>query len=281
VAALALGVLAFGVLAIGFRPYVTNIRAHGHLVDFGPVGGVGRPYGFRALPSPAMLAASVFARTEADPYPELKLPVVVWPHELRSMGAPDPRIGGFGPLFALELLVALLAAGLGVVRQRALAIRNPAFVIAVGLAVISAAFPEPWWARFVPFFWAVPIFLALGTADRSKLSTQCAALVVALALANGGAAFGGNLARTMLGDYHLRGFLSGLATQHTDVLIVPIPYRGYQFTAAYRLRGAGIPFHVGVPEVPAMSGSAQCARVLRADRILYCVAKQPLDQTEP
>src|SRR5271166_956284 len=102
VAALVLGVVAIGVLVIGFRPYVTNVRDHGHLVDLGPEGNVGRPYGFRALPPPAMLVASVFARTEVDADPHLKLPVVVRPRELLSMGAPDPRLGGFGPLFALE-----------------------------------------------------------------------------------------------------------------------------------------------------------------------------------
>ena len=281
VAALVLGALAVGVLVIGFRPYVTNPRDHGDLVDLGPEGNVGRPYGFRGLPPPVMLAASVFARTEVGPDPRLKLPVVVRPRELVSMGAPDPRLGGFGPVFALELLAALLAAGVTVLRDRAQAVRNPAFVIALGLALVCAIFPEPWWARFVPFFWAVPLFLALAAADGSRLARQCVALVVVLALANGGVAFAGNLARTVLGDYRLRTFLGELAAQHTEVLIVPMLYRGFQVTAAHRLADAGIPFRIGTPERSPQANSPQCARVLRVDRIVYCVGKGPAAHAAP
>jgi hypothetical protein len=275
VAALALGALAVAVLVIGFRPYVTNLRDLGHLVDLGPEADVGRPYAFRSLPPPAMLAASVLARTEVQLDPRLKLPVMVWPREVVSMGSPDPSLGGFGPVFALELLLALLVASLTALRQRTQVLRNPAFIIALGLTAMTAIFPEPWLARYAPFFWGVPLFLALGNTVRSKLATRCVALVLALALANGG------LARTVLGDYRMRELLSQLAAQHTDILLVPMLYRGFQFTAAHRLADAGIPFRIGTPENPPQPDSPQCARVLKTGRIVYCVATQPAGQSAP
>jgi hypothetical protein len=277
VAALVLGTLAVAVLAIGFRPYVTNPRDYGHLVELGIGADIGRPAEYQNLPPPMMLAASIFVRTDVDAAPRLKLPLVVTPHELASMGAPSPRDGGFGPFFALEIVLALLASGIVLMRDRGRTLGDPAFVIAFGLAVMTAAFPEPWWARFAPFFWGVPIFLALGVGGRSKFLTLCAACVIALALVNGGVAFAGNLARTVAGDYRLRTLFGQLAALHEEVLIVPVLNRGFELTAAHRLAGAGIPFRVGTPELPIRSGSAQCARLIRTDRLLYCLPAKASD----
>lgn len=65
-AALVLGTLALGVVAIGFRPYVTNLRDYGHLVELGPGpgGDVGRPSAFEGLAPPVMLAEPLLSRTE-------------------------------------------------------------------------------------------------------------------------------------------------------------------------------------------------------------------------
>ena len=192
------------------------------------------------------------------------------------MGAPDPRVGGFGPFFALETMIAVLAAGAVTVTLRGRGIGDLAFVIALGLAAITAIFPEPWWARFAPFFWGVPIFLALGAGESSALTRWGAVVVLALALVNGGIALAGNLARTALGDYRMRALLSDLAAQSAEILIVPVPYRGFQFTAAHRLAGAGIAFRIGKPELPIGDSSPQCARVLRTDRIRYCLPAEVL-----
>jgi len=203
---------------------------------------------------------------------------MVWPHELWSMGAPDPRIGGFGPVFALEILVASFAAGVAVWRQRGRGLGDPAFVIAFGCAIMTAAFPEPWWARFAPFFWLVPVFLALGAGERVALTRWAAAAVLALALVNGGLALAGNVARAGLGDYRLRQLLGRLAALHTEILIIPVPYRGFQFTAAHRLASAGIAYRIDETEVPVGATSPQCARILADDRILYCL---PLTAAPP
>jgi hypothetical protein len=271
-AALVLGTLALGVVAIGFRPYVINLRDYGHLVELGSGGDVHRPSAFAGLAPPAMLAASLLSRTELYPFPQLKWPGTVTRRELVSMGTPDPRIGGFGPFFALETIVAVSVAGAATAMRRGHGFADPAFAIALGLFAITAIFPEPWSARFAPFFWGVPIFFMLGAARLSALTRWGAMVVLALALINGGVALAGNLARTALGDYRMRTLLSDLAAQHDEILIVPLRYRGFQFTAAHRLAGAKIAFRIGEPEMPIGDSSLQCARVLRTDdRIRYCL----------
>ena len=81
------------------------------------------------------------------------------------MGAPDPRVGGFGPLFALELVL-LLGLAPWIVKRRKQpgeAIDYPIFM-ATGIAVACAVFPEPWWARYVSLLWTAPLLVAVAGA---------------------------------------------------------------------------------------------------------------------
>ena len=268
--ALAAGTLALALLAIGFRPYVTNIRDYGHLVELGPGTNMQRPPELQATLPPVMLAASLLARTDSRTDLRLKWPVTLRLREVASMGVPDPRVGGFGPLFALQLLAGLCAGGLALQHQGTALRRDPAVLVALGLGAICAVFPEPWLARYAPFVWGAPIFLALADGGRTLLTRWCTALVLVLALANGGMAFAGNLARTVLGDIRLRAMLHDLAAQPEPVLIVPITYRAFEVTDARRFTAAGIKFRIGASERTPENTSPQCARVLYADRVLIC-----------
>ena len=271
VAALVVAALVVGTVAIGFRPYVTNVRDYGHLVELGPGHDIDRPDAFRDRLPPAMLAASLLSRSDTEPAPESKHPWSVRRRELVSMGVPDTRFGGFGPFFALEGLLALAVWGAAARRRPHWGLSDPAFIIAVGLAAMTAIFPEPWLARFAPFFWGVPIFLALGAHERSALSRRGAAIVLVLAMANGGVAFAGNLARTALGDYRMRALVSRLAAAHQEVTVVPVRYGGFAVTAAHRLAVAGIPVRVGDPQWTAKGGPRCENLTLQRERTSYCL----------
>ena len=271
VAAVVVGALAVGTLAIGFRPYVTNLRDYGHLVDLGPGRDVNRPTAFEHRSPPVMLAASLLSRSLSNPPPELKVPWSVERHELVSMGAPDTKLGGFGPFFALEGIIALVAWGVAAWRRPGWGVADPAVIIALGLAAMTAIFPEPWLARFAPFFWGVPLFLALGADERSAVSRWCAALVIVLALLNGGLAFAGNLARTAIGDYRVRALIHRLAARHQEITVVPVRYGGFVVTAAHRLAVAGIPIRVGEPQWTAKGGPECEDLTLSRERTSYCL----------
>ena len=112
-AAVIVGAFAVATLVLGFDPYVTNLLRKGH--PFYPLMGQGAvdiiniqlAPEFHALTRPTRLLVSLFARAdEHNVAPVLKWPFALGRDELRALGYPDLRIGGFGPFFGLVVLVA-------------------------------------------------------------------------------------------------------------------------------------------------------------------------------
>jgi hypothetical protein len=188
-----------GLLAVGFvgwRPYVMNVVEH-HRVVYPPPDELGYKPGAAFEVPPNLdgagrglkLAALFFSRTDRR-YQEpvsFKVPGTVDWQELR-MGR-DTRGGGFGPFFGAVTLVALAALGWASLRRTAPRMAHPhraevlLGLMAYGL-LTTVLFPEPWWARFVPLAWLIPLCAAwLAYALRpSSLVRACVTLVVVLSI---------------------------------------------------------------------------------------------------
>lgn len=108
-------------------------------------------------------AISLFAKTENTTYdmpdPELKWPIKLYRSEIGELFAPDIRIGGFGPFFALIFLVSLvlLIASLIIFIKKEK--KNLKYVVLPTLAVIITMIlvGENWWARYVPQLYLLPV----------------------------------------------------------------------------------------------------------------------------
>jgi len=170
-------------LLLGWNPYVTNTLRHGH--PFYPLAGTARvdiisgnsPARLQEAGRVAQLLGSLFSESHSElgasdhPAFRLKWPGVASGQELsRFSSKTDMRIGGFGPWFSLGLMMAFAAAAAAVaaagVKSRTLlrAAALPAAILALTLA-----FPEPWWARYVPQMYLLPLALVaavLATAGR-------------------------------------------------------------------------------------------------------------------
>jgi len=83
---------------------------------------------------------------------QLKVPGTLSIAELEGMHSPGLKTGGFGPLFSAAIVLAL--AGLAAVPARSAA---AAIVVGAALVAVSLVNPAPWWARYVPWLWFVPI----------------------------------------------------------------------------------------------------------------------------
>ncbi len=163
VAAIA-GAFALATLALGFDPYVTNLLRKGH--PFYPLMGPGAvdiiniqlAPGFHALTRPTRFLISLFARAdEHNVAPSLKWPFTLGASELRALGYPDLRIGGFGPLYGLAVLC---AAAIGLARRRlGVVVPGRAWALAALLVGIAFCNPALWWARYVPHLWLLPVGL--------------------------------------------------------------------------------------------------------------------------
>ncbi len=173
------------VLFVGWRPYMTNLIEH-HSIIYPPPEELGyRPHEPGQVPANldgtgriSKLEALFFAKTNMDGGPvEYKLPGTWTPHELRM--ASDTRNGGFGPFFGAEIIMA--AAALALALWRRVAIRGHEFPWTVMLFALLATvlFPEPWWARFVPVAWALPLAgIMLAAAIRPGPIINIAAIFV-------------------------------------------------------------------------------------------------------
>jgi len=155
------GAFALGTLLLGFDPYLTNLLRKGH--PFYPLMGRGAvdiiniqlAPEFHTLSRPVRFLIGLYARAEEhNVAPALKWPFWVGVGELHALAYPDLRIGGFGPLFGLVVLVAA-AISLG---RRRLGVAVPARAWALAALLVGIAFCNPalWWARYVPHLWLLP-----------------------------------------------------------------------------------------------------------------------------
>jgi hypothetical protein len=190
---------------VGWRPYAVNFLEYHRLVyppsdELGYKPGTGNqlPVNLNTAGPIPKLAALFFARTDMDGGPvNFKVPGTLAWHELRM--STDTRNGGFGPFFGAATLAALAALGWATVRRTSAGTSNRHRIeVLLGLTaygfVTTILFPEPWWARFVPLAWVIPIGAAClaNTLRPSLLVRSCAILCMALSTLN--AAIAGNSA---------------------------------------------------------------------------------------
>jgi hypothetical protein len=189
---------AAGLIAVGFagwRPYATNLIEH-HALLYPPASELGYKPGAATQVPPNLdgaghakkLAALLFARTDMDGGPVIwKIPGAFARSELKM--ATDTRNGGFGPFFGVAVVLAFgILALAAVFRTRPpspLDFRLEALIGLTAYGVITTAlFPEPWWARFVPFAWAAPIGASLIACElRPTAAIRSSAVGVAVLLA--------------------------------------------------------------------------------------------------
>lgn len=105
---------------------------------------------------------SIFSKTDNITYenePVLKIPFRIYRSEIRQFEAPDVRIGGFGPLFAL-IFISEIIIGIYLFiifykkeKQNIKYILLPVLSILISMILIG----ESWWARYVPQFYLITI----------------------------------------------------------------------------------------------------------------------------
>lgn len=195
----ALPVLAclLAVAGPGYSPYVTNLLEGDHI--FHPVMGERQidilslsestPAALDGRSAATKLALSLASETanacrECDPS-RLKPPFVIRESEIRGATIPDPRTGGFGPLFSAALLLATVLLVVSMQTGAASTTLGISLVVLVGLVIVN---PAAWWARYVPHLWLVPLTIAvfLHRAELGPIGRAARASLLAVLVANAG-----------------------------------------------------------------------------------------------
>ena len=195
-----------GMAVVGFHPYVTNTIRHGHPLY--PVMGPEKftlveeaetnraVLLFRSVFSPSRQVARESDVDHALMDSPLKLPFTVAPSEVDVFLMPDVRVGGWGPLFGGLCLLAvagLAAAGLKDLRWLVLGL-----AITLPVLVSVLIMPHPWFARFAPQGWLLPVvIIPLAWAAGGKMSRLLAVLAAGTALVNAAVVTTGYLPATV------------------------------------------------------------------------------------
>jgi hypothetical protein len=161
---LSAGIIMFlTVVLFGYNPYVVNTVHHGDPL-YPMLSEEGRDFesgqvndAFYRKGRLEKFALSLFAqsRNSIKDHPVLKAPFSVSSGEALAFTTWDIRFAGWGPLFSGALVIALVMMAF-LWKQRRDAFRIGVVVI-IWLLISVFIFPEPWWARFVPQLWFLPV----------------------------------------------------------------------------------------------------------------------------
>lgn len=162
-------VFATAIFFVGANSYVKNTIDH--MNPLYPLIGKDKvdiittmqPKVFGKLSMPEKFIWSLFGKTENTTYamgePEWKLPIKLYRSEISELLAPDVRIGGFGPFFALSVIISLVILIYGLVLFIKNEKKNIKYIILPSIAIILTMIllGENWWARYVPQFYLLPV----------------------------------------------------------------------------------------------------------------------------
>ena len=132
-------------------------------------------------PQPIQFLESLFSRTAhvSDKIPsELKFPGIFSKSEFEYFTNPDARMGGFGPLFSLTVVILILS----IINLKFEYSHLTKYLI-LGTVLASIVTPYPWWARYVGFLYSIVLLLIFilfisGSRKRSGLGYAAVAILV-------------------------------------------------------------------------------------------------------
>jgi len=173
-------VAGFPGLSWNYLTSVTKTSTEGYGVGFGSYA----PREFLGKSKLEIFFLSHLAPTEvASEMVKTKFPFWLNRRELALFEelSPDPRAGGFGPLYGAFLILAGISLGLLWHQPRP----PPSVWFPIVPTVIGVLLSQPWWARWVPQAWLIPIFLLLPVLATPQGLQGWRKIVPALALGVG------------------------------------------------------------------------------------------------
>lgn len=156
-------------LIVGFNPYVTSYISKANF--FYPLMGEGKvdiitpnqPDIFDDMSSYEKVYISLSSKSQdlmGEGTTTPKLPYEFFEEELKAFRGPAPRIGGFGPYFTLVLIMSIAPLLYFFIRGNK-KLKIELIILLTSIILTVLVFPESWWARYVPHFYTIPIFIIL------------------------------------------------------------------------------------------------------------------------
>ncbi len=198
--ALNLGVIAIGVFAFGYNPYVTNFIHRGH--PFYPYKGTKAfpsleaqgNEGIEKYETPKNMlghnrvvrhAMALFGKPGVQPYTDGQNATFMWPflvplRNLVTYHTHEIRVAGFGPFFSGALLISLLLAAWLLFRPGL-----PRGLMVLGYVTVTLSLLvslHTWWARYGPQMWWIPLVPVIAAFGASRCRGQVAMTWILVAI---------------------------------------------------------------------------------------------------
>lgn len=252
-------VVAVGI--VGFSSYTRNMIDHGHPLY--PLSGKGhvdnmvlkeQPTSFSDKNHLQIFLISMFSKGEnvspsyssENVQPTLKIPFTIMDGEISNYSIPDIRVGGFGPLFSGIFIISIIATIYIVVKF----IKNKnwnllvQYLLILGVtAVLILALDGNYWARYIPYFYAVPILsLAYLLWDKNKKFEFIIGIIITIIMfTNTCIVLYANVKKTKVSDQYIGNRLNEFLEYYrsTDNVEIKLNHSGVQ-GALYTLDDLGV-----------------------------------------
>ncbi|MBD0378919.1 hypothetical protein [Paenibacillus sedimenti] len=179
-----MGSALVGLVVFGWNPYVVNAMNYGH--PFYPLTGknaidimtLNSPHNFIGENRLKTFLLSYTSKTVDAITPMDATRAMLWPipwEDFQHVNV-DTRVAGFGPLSPWILIGSAFTWVLVCIFRP----RTAAFSTLLILALLTTVFinPEPWWARYVPQLWLVPLLVAMAGMWSQRRFVQGIALLL-------------------------------------------------------------------------------------------------------
>lgn len=162
---------------VGYSSYTRNMIDHGNPLY--PLYGEGhvenmvvkeQPSSFSDKNNLQIFLISIFSKGEnvsptyssENVQPTFKIPFTLSKEEIKNYSIPDIRVGGFGPLFSVVFVASMIGTIyiiIKLIKNKKWDMLIPYLIILGITAILILALDGSYWARYIPYFYAVPILM--------------------------------------------------------------------------------------------------------------------------
>jgi hypothetical protein len=235
-------ILMIGVVFTGYNPYITNTRDFGH--PFYPLFGNKAVdiissnqidewtfVGFNIMHPIKKFFSLFFLDYSIKNIPFNPVKII----NFKSLFFYDRRIGGFGILLAEIYILSFLILFFTIKNRNIKYYKKLLFPMVI-LLFISIIMPENWWARYIPFFWYLPGFIAMAGDYKCKINKNIFLVCFIIVIVNSGSFLIFNTFNGIRYSMGFKSFLREIEASNQDTIHIVLSYDYFSYSIAEKFR---------------------------------------------
>jgi len=148
-------------------------------------------------------------------------------------------IGGFG-IFFVEICILLFLLLFFAVKSKNIANYKKLLLPMILLLFFSVIMPLNWIARYIPFFWYLPGFLAMAGDYKSRLNKLIFLMCFTIVIINSGSFFILNTSGGILYSMGFKSFLREIEASSQDTIHIVLENEGFYYSVTEKIRNYNV-----------------------------------------